>query len=254
MEGGLKVGALAKRTGLTVRTLHHYDEIGLLRPSRRTPSGHRLYEVREIERLQQIASLRQLGLALDEIKEALRSGEHSLERVLGLQIARVGEEIARQERLRALLEHLRDRLASAEGVSVEELTRTIEATMSYSKYYTPEQLDQLARRRDEVGQERIDEVQGEWARLFEAYERAMRAGLDPAGDEVQALARKSAALIEEFTGGDPGIRASLSRMYREEGAQNVMATHGVQTAPGLWEYMGRAAVVLRETPGSRRRE
>lgn len=50
----LKVGELARRTGLSVRTLHHYDEIGLLSPARRTATGHRLYGRDEIRRLQQI--------------------------------------------------------------------------------------------------------------------------------------------------------------------------------------------------------
>lgn len=219
----------------------HYDEIGLLAPAHRTPSGHRLYGVEEIRRLQQIASLRHLGLTLDRIGDALRGPESCLERLLELQIGRIQEEIRSRETTCALLEHLRDRLRTAEGASVEDLTRTIEATMSYAKYYTPEQMEQLARRREEVGEARIEEVQREWAGLFAAYEKAMDGGLDPASEEVLTLSRRAAALIEEFTGGDPGIRDSLSRMYREEGAENVMTRHGVQTAPGLWEYVGRAA-------------
>lgn len=249
MEADLKVGALARRTGLTVRTLHHYDQIGLLSPAKRTPSGHRVYGVEEVRRLQQIASLRHLGLTLEQIGEALRDPENSLEHVLKLQIERIRDEIRSRERMRGLLEHLRDRLRSAEGASVDELTRTIEVTMNYAKYYTPEQREQLARRREEVGEERIAEVQREWSELFAAYERAMAAGLDPASEEVQALAKKSASLIAEFTGGDAGIRASLATMYREEGAENVMAQHGVSMAPGLWEYMGRAGAVLRERSG-----
>ncbi|MDQ3549743.1 MAG: MerR family transcriptional regulator, partial [Chloroflexota bacterium] len=65
----MKVGELARRTGMTVRALHHYDEIGLLSPSERTASGHRLYSAAEVERLQQIASLRQIGFPLEEIRE-----------------------------------------------------------------------------------------------------------------------------------------------------------------------------------------
>lgn len=97
MAARLKVGALADRTGLTVRTLHHYDEIGLLSPSARTPSGHRLYGDQEIVRLQQIASLKHLGLPLDEIKVCLGSPEYSLERTLELQIERIERQIAKQE-------------------------------------------------------------------------------------------------------------------------------------------------------------
>ena len=240
----LKVGELAERTGLTVRTLHHYDEIGLLRPSRRTPAGHRLYGRAEIERLQQIASLRHLGLPLEEIAACLARPEYSLERVLDLHVERMERQIARQERLCQVVRSLRDRLRAAAGVSVEELTKTIEVTMNYEKYYTPEQLEELAARREQVGEERIQQVQQEWQELFAAYERAMEEGLDPASEPVQALARKSAALIGEFTGGNPGIARSLGNLYRSEGPQKVMAGHGMQMAPGLWEYMGKARAAL----------
>lgn len=244
MEDGMRVGALAERTGVTVRTLHHYDAIGLLSPKRRTAAGHRLYGEEEIRRLQQIASLRHLGLTLDEIEEALSRPGMSLDRVLELQIERIEEQIVRQERLRDLIRHLRDQLRSNETVSVEELTRIIGVTMSYERYYTPGQLDQLARRREEVGDERIGEVEREWKDLFAAFEKAMDEGRDPASEEVKALARKSASLIGEFTGGDPGIRASLDNMYRTEGPQRVMAGHGMEMAPGLWEYMGKARAAL----------
>jgi DNA-binding transcriptional MerR regulator len=240
----MKVGELAERAGLTVRTLHHYDEIGLLRPSGRTPAGHRLYGRAEIERLQQIASLRHLGLPLEEIAACLARPEYSLERVLDLHVERMERQVARQKALCDLVRSLRDRLRSAEAVSVDELTKTIEVTMNYEKYYTPEQLEELAARREQVGEERIQQVQREWQDLFAAYEKAMRDGLDPASEEVQALARKSASLIGEFTGGSPGIATSLDNLYRSESPQNVMAGHGMQTAPGLWEYMGKARAAL----------
>lgn len=244
MLGVMKVGELAHRTGLTVRTLHHYDEIGLLSPRRRTAAGHRLYGVAEVRRLQKIASLKHLGLSLDDIRGCLDRPEYSLERTLELHIERIEEEIGRQERLRDLIVDLRDRLRSAEDVSVDQITNTIEVTMSYDKYYTPEQLDQLARRRESIGEDRIQEVQEEWTKLFAAFEKAMDDGVDPASAEVKTLARKSAALIEEFTGGDPGIMASLSNMYRQEGAEKVMARNEMTMAPGLWEYMGRARAAL----------
>lgn len=77
----LKVGELAERTGLSVRTLHHYDEIGLLSPVGRTGSGHRLYGGEELTRLAQIVSLRQLGLSLDAIK--FTAGNAAIEESLG---------------------------------------------------------------------------------------------------------------------------------------------------------------------------
>ena len=105
-------------------------------------------------------------------------------------------------------------------------------------------MDQLEQRRKAVGEDRIREVQSEWADLFAAYGKAMEAGLDPTGDEVTAVAQKSAGLIAEFTGGDPGILQSLSNMYRSEGAESVVERHGMEMAPGLWEYMNRASAAL----------
>src|SRR5207249_1460486 len=102
----LKVCELAKRTGLTIRTLHHYDEIGLLAPSGRTESGHRLYTADDVARLQQIVSLRQLGFALEEIKDCLdRAGFSPLE-VIGMHVARLREQMQFQGELCERLEGL----------------------------------------------------------------------------------------------------------------------------------------------------
>src|SRR6187399_1491915 len=65
------VGDLARLTGVTVRTLHHYDEIGLVRPSQRTDAGYRLYDDADVHRLQQVLLFRELGLPLHEIAAAI---------------------------------------------------------------------------------------------------------------------------------------------------------------------------------------
>src|SRR3954470_25008057 len=65
------VGDLARLTGVTVRALHHYDEIGLVRPSERTAAGYRLYSDADVHRLQQVLLFRELGLPLDELAEAI---------------------------------------------------------------------------------------------------------------------------------------------------------------------------------------
>src|SRR5215471_16930299 len=73
-----KVGALAKATGLTVRTLHHYDNIGLLHPSARLAGGHRLYDADDVARLYRIIRLRQLGFPLSQVAEVLAAPEWQL--------------------------------------------------------------------------------------------------------------------------------------------------------------------------------
>src|SRR5215472_2563993 len=73
-----KVGALARATGLTVRTLHHYDEIGLLQPSTRLAGGHRLYDTDDLTRLYRIIRLRQLGFPLSQVAAVLAEPEWQL--------------------------------------------------------------------------------------------------------------------------------------------------------------------------------
>src|SRR5438105_7185166 len=113
----LKVGELAKRTGLTVRTLHHYDEIGLLRPSLHTEAGHRLYTAADVARLQRVLSLRQLGFSLEEVRDCLtRPGFSPLE-VICLHVTRLREQIALQRELCERLEVLAGCFRAAEEVS-----------------------------------------------------------------------------------------------------------------------------------------
>src|SRR5262245_15058367 len=65
------VGELSRLSGVTVRALHHYDEIGLVRPSQRSPAGYRLYSEHDVLRLQQVLVFRELGVPLDEIATAI---------------------------------------------------------------------------------------------------------------------------------------------------------------------------------------
>ena len=96
-----KIGDLAAATGLTVRTLHHYDEIGLLRPSERTHAGYRLYGEDEVRRLYEIRALRDLGIPLRDIPEALGGDTRA---TLARHLVRVEQDLERQRRLRALLQ------------------------------------------------------------------------------------------------------------------------------------------------------
>jgi DNA-binding transcriptional MerR regulator len=246
-NGAMKVGELASRTGLSVRALHHYDEIGLLRPSQRTRAGHRVYGMAEIRRLQQIASLRVLGLSLEEIRGCLDRPEYALERVLALHIERIRSEMERQGRLVELLDGLRRKAAGREPLSVDAVTAAIEGTLHFERYYTPEQRSELAERAEALGAEGLRKAQEEWAALFRALDEARLAGV-PAGDPgVQTLAARARELIHAFTGGDPGIQAGLERMYREKGGAAAMEHHGIGMDPALWEYYGR---VMREASGS----
>ncbi|HEY8505749.1 MAG TPA: MerR family transcriptional regulator, partial [Gemmataceae bacterium] len=223
----------------TVRTLHHYDEIGLLVPSLHTGSGHRLYTAADVARLQQVLSLRQLGFSLEEIRDCLdRDGFSPLE-VIRLHVARLREQIEMQKELCERLEGLARFLGAAGEVSADHFLRTIEVMLKMENYYTPEQLEYLKKRREQFSDEEIRAVEKEWPELMAKMKAEMDAGTDPADPKVQALAKRWHELVEAFTGGDPGVRESLGRLWKEQG-ENLAAQHNMPYDPRLFEYVQKA--------------
>jgi DNA-binding transcriptional MerR regulator len=236
-----KIGELARRTGLTVRTLHHYDEIGLLAPSWRTGAGHRQYTADDVARLQMIVSLRQLGLSLREIGDWLARPDTSPRGVIELHLARLRDQIAEQQALCRRLETIAERLRSAEEVSAEDFLTTMEMIAMYDKYYTEEQREQLAERAQQLGPEAIRAAEAEWPQLIAQVRAEMEKGTDPASPAMQALAKRWMELVHAFTGGDPGITESLRTMYREEPAAREKA--GVDSE--IFGYVQRACAAAK---------
>src|SRR5262249_35207902 len=117
---------------------HYYEAIGLLAPSEHTPTGHRLYALKDVTRLQQIVSLRQLGLSLTEIRACLTSGELDPADVVDQHLARIREQMELQRQLCDRLERVAGQLRAAGSASLDDLLRAIEVTKMLEKY-TPEQ-------------------------------------------------------------------------------------------------------------------
>jgi DNA-binding transcriptional MerR regulator len=228
-----KVGELAERTGLTVRALHHYDAMGLLSPSVRTGSshgsGHRLYSAADVARLQQVLSLKQLGFGLEQIREYLARDDYDPRQVVRMHLERVRGQASELKRLEERLAALSDALEKAEVVSAEEFLTTIEEMAMFEKYYTPEQLEYLAKRSEEVGEDFIQQAPQMWADLFADVDAAMAAGVDPADPRAADLARRWFALVTAFTGGDPGIFQSLKNMYQNEDRIHGMDVPAIRT-------------------------
>ena len=111
-------------------------------------------------------------------------------------------------------------------------------------YYTPQQLDYLKERREMLGEERIRQVETQWQELIAQARSAMQNGIDPTSEAVQELARRSQALIQEFTGGDAGIERSLNQMYQQEGVE--VASRGAMDS-ALMEYMSKARAALNQS-------
>ncbi|MCI0376309.1 MAG: MerR family transcriptional regulator [Gemmataceae bacterium] len=237
----LKVGELAKRTGLTIRTLHHYDEIGLLKPSLYTDSGHRLYTAADVARLQQVVSLRQLGFSLEEIGDCLNRPDFAPLEVIRLHVARLREQIELERGLCERLEGLAVYFSTAGEVSADEFIRTIEVMTMIGNYYTPEQMEYFRKRNEEAaarGEDIAQQGTADWAELLAQYTAEMQKGTDPADAKLQELEKRRQALVNAFSGGDKGIEQNLERLWTEQG-DKLCAQFGMD--PKTMEYLGKVA-------------
>jgi MerR family transcriptional regulator, thiopeptide resistance regulator len=241
----LKVGELARRTRLTIRTLHHYDEIGLLRPSLHTESGHRLYTAGDVARLQQVLSLRQLGFSLEEIRDCLNRPDFSPVELIERHLVRLREQVELQRKLCQRLEAIAAGLRTAGEVSAEEFLQTIEVMTMIESYYTPEQMESFRKRSAEAAAAGVDLTQqgtAAWQELLAQLKVEMDSGTDPADPKVQALEKRRQALVSAFSGGDKAIEENLKRMWTEQG-DKLCAQFGID--PKLMAYLGKAAQAAR---------
>lgn len=126
MGTSYKVGELAAATGLTVRTLHHYEEIGLLVASERTEAGHRVFDDADVERLYHICLLRRLGLPLGEIAHALDDPKWDIKTALLAHLGEVERQLEVGARLRSRLAHLASSMAPIEDPPTQDLLALLE--------------------------------------------------------------------------------------------------------------------------------
>ncbi|WP_029420010.1 MerR family transcriptional regulator [Alicyclobacillus macrosporangiidus] len=232
-----RVGEVADLTGLSVRTLHYYEEMGLLVPSDRTETGHRRYTEADLARLQQILSLKSIGFSLEEIRDCLNNPDFSPLTVLNLHMDQIRRHIEALMELHKRLETVADHLRQRESVSAQEFIYLMEGIRMAEKYpFTPEQMEKIRKQGELLGQDKIREVEQEWPELIAKVKAEMEKGTPPDSPEVRQLARRWKELIEMFTGGDPGIAATLKKRYTEE--PGYAAQFGMSRE--LLEYVAKA--------------
>jgi DNA-binding transcriptional MerR regulator len=254
-EGGMdhtswSVGALAKVAGMTVRTLHHYDELGLLRPSERTQSGHRRYTEADLHRLYQVRLLRQLGMSLDEIGNVLADAADPglLAKVLTAHLEQLDEQALRLDALRRQTRGLLAQLAGPVPPDTGRLLALLGSTTILDQHLTPEQRDFLERHAFEVGPEAREKLDEEWPAVLAKVVEHYRAG-DPVDDpDVLQTARRLVAVGDTFAAGDREILRSISAFFRENGRgvlRDVLVDQPVDDlGDGLWDYLSHLHATL----------
>lgn len=210
------VGDLAKRCGLTVRALHHYEKLGLLCPSGRSEAGYRLYNEADVLRLHRLLAYRQSGLALKDIGPLLDAQNPPLLEVLQGRIAEVQAQLRRQQRLLDALQRVAARAAQNEDSLTEDLLVTMGLMRSYEKYFNEDDLQRLDGRRAELGDAQVRASEEEWPALIQAVRLEMERGTDPKSARVQTLAARWQALLAQFTGDDSEVKAKFQTMWANE--------------------------------------
>lgn len=155
-----KVGDLSQITGLTVRTLRFYNQIGLFSPSGQTESGHRLYNESDLSRLQQILSLKELGLSLEEVKSVMAGEQISPLEIVNLQMIRIREQIKVQEKLLEQLQNVSKLMQGKAPLAVEDFTRLLQAMKVSHEKLVIERRTSWEYRLDVLGDFLVDENEG----------------------------------------------------------------------------------------------
>ncbi|NUT47861.1 MAG: MerR family transcriptional regulator [Saccharothrix sp.] len=206
---------LGRAAGVTVRTLHHYDEIGLLVPAERTATGHRRYTADDVRRLYRVRALRQLGVPLDRIAAALDTDD--LRAVIAAQLAGLDAHARRLDELRRRVRGLLDTDDPRPG----RLLDALERMSLLDPYLSPRHRDELAARRDELGERRIDELRAEWTGLVADLHRHHLAGTPVTDPDVRRIVTRWDEIVAAFRTGDQGtdrhVADRLVDLWRDHG-------------------------------------
>ncbi len=213
-----KVHEFAELAGVTVRALHHYDRLGLLKPKGRTARGYRLYSDNDLARLEQIVVLKFLGLPLKQIGELLlhegdlRDSLRRQQAVLAMKRGQLDAAIQAIEQAEVSLAGEPDWGKFTRIIREIEMQNETEWT---KKYYGEQALAAVEDRKALWSPELQERLSREWAALFAEVEAAL--GEDPSSAKAQELAARWRKLVGEFTGGNPLIQKGLNNMYADQG-------------------------------------
>ena len=238
------VGEFAALAGVTVRTLHHYDETGLLKPSQHTRSKARLYREEDLLRLQQILTFKHIGFSLEEIHDMLESQSYDLRETLRIQKQALDQRIAE-------LQHISETLGvlmqsdTADTALVGDIIRALQSGAKFrwiSAYYTDEQRAWLAERAKDYSPEQMLVDARVWEQIYDDFRANMHKPYDH--PDVQAIAARMQNLIDRFTQGNEGVADSLRRAFSDMDKMPV-AQRPIQNM-ALWDFAQCACEIYRE--------
>lgn len=219
-----------------MRSLRHYDKLGLIKPKTCSTSGYRLYSHEDIQRLHQIVTLKQMKIPLLKIKSMLIEDSMSLRNTLELQQKFLQQKLAQYQKICGNVERLLAHITNQTPISLELIYTTMENIKVLEKYYTPEQLDALKQREFNLSQEKAIEYDQAWREIFDGLAHLQSQGVDASDPQTKVFAVKSRELLQLFTAGDKSIEESINTMYQQEGGGQMLRNHGLDVSDELYAY------------------
>ena len=209
-------GEFAKKAGVTVRTLRWYDKQGLLTPTDHSEAVQRLYSELDFIKLQQIVTLKFIGMTLKEIKAVLLGDKVDIHSLLEKQRWTLENKLTQLQDVIFAISATEQSL-SKYILDAEQFIQVIKSiNMSnkfkwFNKFYSDKEKARLAERAKDWTPEDQKKIEGEWNQLF----ADVRANMDKdlTSPEVQALVDRWQGLVGQFTQGDPGIQSGLNNAY-----------------------------------------
>ena len=243
------VGEFAKLAGVTVRALHFYDEVGLLKPTRQRQNRRRQYRQLDLLRLQQIVTLRSLGFSLSEIETLLTHPEYEIAEALKAQKSAVDAQISQLQQVSYALTMTLERLQTTQQIDWTQVTRIIRSLTETDKidwlrqFYPPEWWAWLHQRGVQMQPDAIKASVQAWQSLYDGFAKVRHLPVDD--PQVQALAAEMDHLGSLFTQRNPEIEQSLVAMYRD--VSQIPDAWRMNSDQGLQDFMGAAVEHYRKT-------
>jgi len=221
MSGTYRIGEFAELAGVTVRALHHYDCIGLLKPQRGN-SGARLYRLVDLERLEQIAALKFLGIPLREIKLLLKHGPLKLTDSLHMQREALAEKRKLIDRAIVAIEAAEEAIRLGKTTDATILRKIIEVIDMQPqenfmrRYYTEQAWTEWAQFREQWEHAPAEERE-RWRQATQQLFTEIEAGidLDPASDAAQAFAKRWLQFATSPSGGNEAITSGGIEAWKD---------------------------------------
>ena len=224
-QGFMTVGEVAKKMGVTVRTLQYYDKEGLLSPSAESEGGRRLYIDKDLITLHQIISLKSLGFSLDDIKERLISLETPADvaNALTEQADDIRQKIEQLQASLSAIEQLKAEVLQMQTVNFKKYADIIvNLQMKNDSYYLIKRFDDdtLDHIRSQFDKESGLDFMDRFNRLSDEIVQLQKENVPPESEKCQQIVKEYWGLIMEFTNGDMSMLPKLVEVGNIDTATN----------------------------------